>query len=239
MPPHARQTEDAPPVPPPGFLSMAEADSLISARVNEATQAMLALLAERQATPGNDFATQLAMAIANLNTQGKRNAVTPEEQRKRDQAQEELYLTLNEFNRQGIIPEYKLTRKVVLDEQLIDPLWMHPVTKRSMHTTIEWGGVPNDGMEPINEAAQKAYALFSTWVGGAKKVKERIGITPKGRVVVKGADANNEPSPVGVPTLNAGLRITGRHGDTQEVKSTNILGTVARPAMQINGRAVG
>jgi hypothetical protein len=238
MPPASRPTEDA----PAGFISMAAAEELISAKVNEATQAMLALLSERQgaSAPGADFANQLATAIASLNNQGRRNAVSPDEMQRRDKARDDMFLLLNELNDDGEVPEYRLKRKVVLEEQIIDPMWIHPNTKKQMHTTIAWAGVPNGAMEPLNEPASRVFALFSTWIGGVEQRNERLRVTPRGLVIVEGLRANNNQAapPVAGPRSGGALKITGRGPPGEEIVQTNVLGTIAKPAMQINGRAV-
>ena len=137
----------------------------------------------------------------------------------------------------GDVPEYRLKRKVVLEEQLIDPLWLHPVTKKQMHTTINWPGVPNDGMEPINDHAKQVFALFSIWIGGVKPSRERLRVTAKGLVIVQGMSPNNDPPPVLGPRAGSAFKITGRGAAGEEVIQTNVLGTIAKPAVQINGRA--
>jgi hypothetical protein len=227
-------------LPPAGFISLADAEALISAKVNDATNAMLTLLSERSGAgvaPSGDWARQLAMAIGEVSDQGNRNRVEPAELQRREDARVQLFEKLNEMHERGVDLEYQLKRKVVLDEQLIEPMWVHPVSKKQMHTTLCWPGVPNEAMEPMNDAAREVFALFVTSVGGIQKKNERQRVTPRGVVIVEGqAPTQREAPQVGTGGGTLGVKITGR-GQPGEVIQTNILGTIAAPARQINGRA--
>lgn len=238
--PQSRASDEA----PAGYMSLADAEAMITAKLNEATAAMMDLFASKQAGGGGvSDARAIALAIAEISNQGKRNAVPPEEMERRESAMVKMFALVNELNEAGEVMEYRLNRKVVLEDangpQIIDPLWIHPVTKQQMHTTLQWADIPNEAMEPVNDNAKRVFELFSMWIGGAKKRTDRMRVTPKGVVIVEGSRAhNNSAVPlVAGPKGGAPMRITGRGNPSEQVVQTAVLGTIAKPAMQVNGRA--
>lgn len=222
--------------PDEATFTAAEVEALVTAKVNLATQAMMDLLSERGGGAA-DWSRQLAMAIAEMSDQGNnRKRVAPEEMAKRQDARVRLLDTLHDMYQRGVDLEYQLKRKVVLDEQLIEPLWQHPTSKKQMHTTISWPGEPNDAMEPMNDNAKQVFDLWVESVGGIKPRNQRQRLTPRGVVIVEGS----APTTREVPQVGSGeatsVRITRRE-QPGEVVETRILGTIAAPARQSNGRA--
>lgn len=223
--------------PADDMIPVADVEALISAKVNEATQSMLALLARSETGASAFDPRQLAMAIAEVSDQGNnRKRVAPEELARREDARVKLLDTLDELNTKGTDLEYRLKRKVVLDEQLIEPMWIHPVSKKQMHTTLCWPGIPNEAMEPANDAARDVFALFVTSVGGFQSRNERQRVTPRGVVIVEGHAPTTREAPQVGNGSGGGVKITGRD-QPGEVIQTRILGTIAPAARQVNGRA--
>lgn len=225
-------------LPPAGYISTADAEAMISAKVEAATKVMMELLSEKSAHAPSDWSRQLAMAIAEMSDQGSnRKRVEPAELARREDARLMMFELLNEYQDNGIKPEWRLKQKVVLDETLIDPMWVDPVSKVQRHTTLIWPGVPNGAMEPVNDAARRVYDLFVISIGGVHLANVRQRVTPRGLVIVEGsAPMTREAPQVGTGAGNMGVKITGR-GQPGEIVQTNILGTIAAPARQVNGRA--
>jgi hypothetical protein len=224
---------------PAGFVALTEVEAIVTAQVARAVEAMQAM------APGNsgagDFTRQLALAIAEMSDKDAgRVRISPDEQTRRDQAARDLDALLVHYDAKGIVPEYKLSRKVQLDSAagpfVIDPMWIDPISKKHMDTTIKWPGVPNDAMEPLNDPAEKAFALFKLAVGGIKTVKERLRITASGVVIVEGQEVGQKPQVNAAPGSPRGVQITGRT-HAGEVKQTHILGTIAPAARSMDGRA--
>lgn len=231
-----RPTDEA---APPGYISLADADALISSKVTAAVQQMMSLMSEQQSGQPSDSARQIALALAEFTDQGSnRKRVAPEEMARRDAARVELEEVLIDFGNRGVELEYRLKRKVQLDEMLIEPLWIHPVTKTQKATTLQFAGIPNEAMEPINDNAKLVFDLFAASVGGIQSKNARMRVTPRGVVIMEGlAPTQREAPQVTSGTGGAsGVKITGR-GQPGEIVETRILGTVHPAARQINGRA--
>ena len=219
------------------------------------------------------FAEALALSIAELSGQGTgvRAKVPPEILRKRADAFDAMKKLIEEARSNVInfravardsdvasekskalkrsaewVPRYKLTGKVYLDEQLVDPVWVG--SDHMLHETeIEWPGIPNAKMVPQNDIAKKIYDLYHDWLysDGTPKTWERaeqMRVTAKG-LVVHGAPTATErlrkrtmgdliPEEVGAaPSVGEGLRVPHR-GGPGEYQEINILGTIAPPALQ-------
>jgi hypothetical protein len=220
-------------------FTAADVQALVSAQVSEAIAGLAALM-NVNSPPASDWSRQLALSLAEFTDRGNnRKRVAPEEMARREDARVRLFERLNELHDRGVELEYWVRRKTLLDEQLIEPKWLHPTSKRHMDTTICWPGVPNEAMEPINDAASEVYELFVTSVGGVQPRKERQRVTPRGLVIVEGHTPTTREAPqVGNGSGGAKVKITGRD-QPGEVVQTRILGTIAPAARQINGRAAG
>ena len=237
------------------MIPVSKVEALISAKVNEARaqdsakldaamQSMMDLISPPSGQGGGGDMRQLAMAIAEISDQGKKSRrVAPEELAKRKDARGRLDTMLHEMKARGEVPEYRVKRKVQLDAGgiigtfLIEPKWVDPVSKAQKHTTIKFPEIPNEAMEPINEHAKRVFAVFTASIGGVELVNERQRVTPSGVVIVEGHAPRSQSQVGGVQeTPTTGLEITGR-GQPGEVVQTRVLGTIADPARQVNGRA--
>lgn len=188
------------------------------------------------------FLGSLALELAQLSGQGTgRRYVEPAILRQRELAREKLIGMLKAARANGTVITYELRNKVLLDDQLVEPMWIDPqhVTRR---TQIDWGGIPNEAMIPVNEAAKEVFATFMESIGSTKKEipDDIFGVTPKGLVVRNGAvnaaaarrAVGEGAAPAGeAPGHSEGLRV---HHSTQPGRyvEKRILGTIADPALQ-------
>lgn len=199
--------------------------------------------ADAPAAPGSSsdqaFAEGLAMALAQLTDQGTgRRRVAPEVIRARSEARERMTKLLVKAHAAGAIPSYRLKAKCYLDEVLIDPVWIgadhmqHP-------TEIDWPGVPNSAMVPINDTATEIHKAYLESVGSVPKEDE----VPDGefRVTAGGLVVRGRPVPQraqtglrnGAPTAgDQGLRIKHKEQAPGKFKEVRVLGTVAQPARE-------
>lgn len=202
------------------------------------------LLAGREAagTAGNDdgWMKSLAMEISQLNDQGTgRTRVAPEILRQRKQAHDEMLDLLVANRAQNKIATYRLTNKVHLANRLIEPMWIDK-DHTSKPTEIDWAGIPNEAMIPVNDVAKEVFALYKLSIGSVEKVvpAETLGMTAGGLVVRNGAVTNDasrraalEASQVGDGASDDGLRIHHTN-EPGRYKSVNVLGTIQEPARQ-------
>lgn len=188
-------------------------------------------------TADHAFANALAMSLAQLTDQGTgRKRVAPEILRARSEHRDRMTKLIIDARASGAIPVYSLKNKCYLDEVMIEPFYIaSDHTQRP--TEIEWSGVPNEAMVPVNDIAQQIHAEFVGSIGSLAKddnLPEReLKVTPGG-VVIKGRPMarNTAKNSVNQPAANSeGLRI--RHKDAPgQFKETRILGTVMAPARQ-------
>lgn len=184
------------------------------------------------------FARGLAVALAELGNQGigKGKPVSPEVLAQRETARKRMFDLIVETNKSGEVPMYALKHQQYLGEQKIDPYWRGADHK--MHKTeIEWPGVPNHGMEPINEPAERIFEAFLESVGtmfqiGGKFATDpaRLRVTAKGLVVHGDPSAARHDSPVATDGPTHGLVVRGRGANTG--RPVRVLGTVAAPALE-------
>ncbi|HLX18456.1 MAG TPA: hypothetical protein VKS24_24985 [Bradyrhizobium sp.] len=183
----------------------ARVDAAVKVQVENLLPELMARLAAAQAqtaAPGSDkpgdFVSALALQLAELTGQGTgRIYVAPEIVEKRRRALgrlQELILDLWSQSDRGrnkeYVPAYKLIGKVYLNlgmplgEVLIDPLYRDN-QKLVQSTEIDWPGIPNPLMEPINEPAKAVYKIFCEWTGinGPAEADPLQALTAQGAVV--------------------------------------------------------
>ncbi len=225
--------------------------------IKRATGEILAQVQKVAATPGDvapqggekNFAEMLAMAIAQLTDQGTgRQRVAPEIIRARTEARDRMRQLIMKARAEGKPATYELRNKVMLDNRLIEPMWID-----SSHTTrpteIDWPGVPNEVMVPVNDTAKEIHAAFMESIGSTVKIdgiNETLGITPGGLVVRNSAvntaaarrsalpaeaDVKSHPAPMVNAPDEIGVRV---HHAAQPGRSkpVSILGSIHPPAQQ-------
>jgi hypothetical protein len=194
-----------------------------------------------------DIVQALAMSIADMADQGvgRRNRVPPDVLRARKEARDLMVNLIIAARATGHMPSYRLTNKVLLDNMLVDPVWID-ANHTAQPTEIDWPGVPNEAMVPINDTAREIFKAFQDSIGTIPKKEDQdallslpLGVTPMG-LVVKGGAATGKRS--------LQQRVDGRMKDENDAggeglklrhreaagryKPVNILGTIAKPAQQ-------
>lgn len=225
----------------------ARVDAAVAAKVAELIPAMLEKFATARpvATASADdpgfhgLAEGLAMAIAELNDQGTgRKRVAPETVKKRSDARERMTELIHAARARREIPTYILVNKVVLDEQLIEPMWIAP-DKSVKRTEIGWPGVPNEAMKPLNAVAEDIFAAFLESIGSAGPQENRnLRVSPNGVVYMDGRSRQPARTIVEQEPNGEGVQVLGR-GDGGVRVTKQVLGTWAAPAVEIRPGAGG
>jgi hypothetical protein len=186
---------------------------------------------------------QMALAIAEVSDQGTdRKRVAPEILVAREKARIAMFGKIQHYfeaakaarhngeSVEDLVPVYKLISKVYLDEVLIDPVW-RTASGIIKAQEIEWPGVPNEAMRPLNGPAIEIYDLFISSIGNSEfSTTESYVVTPKG-LVVRGQASRGQPSITEAQEGSVGVKIRGREA-MDEVKPLRVLGTVAQPAQE-------
>ncbi len=191
--------------------------------------------------PGDEmkWARMMALAIAEVADQGtNRKRVAPEILEARRVARERMVDLIIAHRARGSVPSYQLKNKVYLDEILVEPVWIG-ADHRHYPTEIDWPGVPNEAMRPMNDAAKEVYQAFSESIGStAEVISQQIArITPGGLVVQKGIPVSGVGE---APQVGGGSVLGGRTGELNirgrtrpgEIVETRVLGTIAPAARQ-------
>ena len=181
----------------------------------------------------------IATSLAELTGQGSgRVYVSPEVLKQREHARDKMVDLILAARAAKKIPAYRVTGKVLLDDQLVDPFWIG-ADHISRPTEIDWPGIPNDAMVPLNETAKEIWAAWKDSVGSIVKVvpEDRLGVTAKGLVVRNGAVsatmARRTPGPAAEePVVTDGFRVHHKENPGQLV-GRHVLGTIAPPVRQM------
>lgn len=226
----ARQPNDGD--APDGFVRVSDMESLVQKKVEDA---VFALMSEKGAGAPVDasFAQALAVAIAQMSDQGtNRKRVAPEVMHAREAARDKMLRLIVDARERGEVPFYRLQHKVHLDDMLVDPQWVGP-DHVARPTEIEWPGVPNEAMSPLNEIAKEIHAAFCDSIGSAVKAYEPgpMRVTARGLVIMGQAPRSRDNAPANASPSGEGLRLRGR-GQPGALVETRILGTMAEPARQ-------
>ena len=192
----------------------------------------------------NDVMEKLALAIAELTDQGvgvHKVRVAPEILVQRAKAHDRMIDLLHQVHDQGLIPEYRLRDKIYVAHQVVEPFTIGN-DKIPRPTEIEWRGVPNGCMVPLNDIAKAIYAEYKASIGlsEAKGTDKRPSCVTAGGLVVKGAppmrrlvsgidsdvvDYQQQPA-----EEDHGFRV--RSPVDPNAKEVRVLGTIAAPARQ-------
>jgi hypothetical protein len=161
---------------------------------------------------------ELAMAISQLTDQGSgRSRVAPEIIAMRNESRKKMVDLIIEARAEGKVCTYQLRNKIHVDDRIIEPFWIRS-DHTSQPTEIDYVGVPNEAMVPMNDTAKAIFNAFKGSIGSiiAGKGKdghslpdmERLGITPKGVVIRNGgvsqASARAAPSGLNAVPLHDG-----------------------------------
>lgn len=231
---------DAPLIPADEVESIIERE--VRARVAREVERVLPEMAANWAQPGNQGASTdnlmqgLALAIAQLTDQGsgRQKRVPPEVLIARQEAHDRMIARIKLAQAKGEQPFYKLTGKVFLDEQLINPIWIDS-QHRQQPQEIGWPGIPNSLMDPVNDVAKEIFAEYLTWVGEDFVQKPRVDmVTSRGVVIMRqnqGPDPGASRTPFGDPTPG-GVMVMREGRPEPATRLKHVLGTVAEPARE-------
>lgn len=224
-------------------VAKAASEAARSAAEETAKTILASLAAQRQAAgpdaapaPRDEmaWAEGLAMAIAQLTDQGtNRKRLAPEVVKQRTDAAARLQGLLIAAQADGRIAEYTLRNKTYLGHQVIEPFYMDPATKSPKPTRIEWAGMPNEAMVPINDTAREIFAAFSDSIGNVVTLAPRAApfMTPNG-LTINGIPPMRRDGQTQVPPVaDNGLKI-GHLEQRGQYKTVQVLGTIAEPARQ-------
>lgn len=197
------------------------------------------------ATADAGWMQALAMELATLTDQGigAGARIAPDVVRKRDQARKRMTELIAKARAEGRIPSYKLIHKTHLDFELVNPMWVG-ADHVARPTEIDWQGVPNEAMIPLNDTAKEIYAAFAESIGNATADNESGSVplkTTRGGLVVRGrprAAARETGINYDGTTMEqhkqaedgGGLRL--KHRGSAGYKEINVLGTIHAPALE-------
>lgn len=233
------------------------------AAVAEAVAGHLAALAPQleaaraQAVSGRDsgdWADKLAMSISELTSQGSAKVrVSPEEMVRRAKAREKMIALIIEARAEKKVATYQLKNKIFLNHRVIEPFYMNR-ERRMCPTEIDFLGIPNDVMVPLNDTAKAIFAAYRDSVGvvrGARGVtnplpgEDELAMTASGLVVRNkavtqtqrehGVAATERPVEGPMPAYeedNGDLQplVIKSDRDKLQYREEHILGTIAQPA---------
>lgn len=191
-----------------------------------------------------NFVQSLALQLAELTGQGTgRIYVAPEVVEHRRQSHERMVDILLELRAARQVPAYRLRNKVFLNlgprmgEVLIDPVYRD--NAKIMQTQeIDWPGVPNLSMEPINEAAGRVFAAFCDSIGhnGGAVGPDRLFVLSSDGAVLRGdmaaiLKAREWGDPDGTEASLPAATL--RRDDPAPKKKVAVLGTLA-PMVEVS-----
>lgn len=217
------------------------------------------------------FAETLAMAFAQLNEQGNgRKYVDPQILRERGEAREQMKVLIvqarkdhqsainDKVERTGRsptdpelrdiaakhMPSYRVVAKTLLDNQVVEPFWVDSA-HTAQPTQIDWPGVPNEAMLPLNDVAKVIFAEFQASIGSRPAsvlgavpdatMDLDYGVTAGGLVVTAGAipRQNRRPSEGRTLAEADGTGLSLHHKDKPgRAAPLHVLGTIAAPAQK-------
>lgn len=227
---------------PVNIAETAEFKDAVDKIRQEANRSVVDALAAARVTAGTagaagdaNWAETFAMAIAQLTDQGTgRTHVAPEILRTRQEGREKMAKLIVAARAEGAMPSYRLTSKVLLDNQLVEPFWIDR-NHIAQPTEIDWPGVPNEAMLPINGVAKDIFAAFMDSIGGVSKLQQEalsadLSVTAGG-LTVRGNINKRTVKEIVHENSEQGLRL--RHQDEPgRYKDVSILGSIAKPAQQ-------
>lgn len=232
--------------PRPALTETPEFQAAVAKVANDAVQAALNGLAPKMEAAGlpqvgsQDWMQTLAVTLAEIGSQGTgRKTVAPHILKQRENARDQMVDLIVKARAERRAPKYQLRNKVVLAERVIEPFWITS-DKKTKPTEIDWYGVPNEVMVPINDTAKEIHGAFMDSIGTIEKVapEERLGVTPGGLVVRNAAVTDTmskrttgEAPHVGDGKSDEGL-VIHHENEPGRYKSVNVLGTIQEPARQ-------
>jgi hypothetical protein len=221
----------------------AEFKNAVAEAVKEALSHLVPKVANTATTEdAESLMGALALQIARLSDQGmpeERKRIDPAEMERRQRAREAMGAAIMEVRARKYKPQYRATNKSVLNETMINPYFRGEGGKM-IPVTFGWDGEPNDCMYPLCDEAKKIYKLFKESRGnyvGAPIPKTSAWATSNG-LIINGAGPRSQGE-IEVPhyspdntseRFSEGLDLM--LPNDPNAKEVNILGTLAKPAIQ-------
>ncbi len=240
--PAPRPIEAPAPSPAPSVLPLTDTPEFQAAVAAAAAKAVGELLAKMpvaasDSTGSNqDFARQMALAIAEISDQGtQRKRVAPEILAQRDKARERMIELLVDARAKGLKPEYRVTSMIYLNERIVVPFRQE--ANKAVPVEIIWPGEPNDAMRPLNDIARAIYREFQASRGSTDApVDNRVLSLTPGGLVIKGELPNRVIARADEAPFTDQLSIKGETdgADPHDPNAdfVHVLGTAADPARQ-------
>lgn len=213
---------------------------IVSAVSPQLTTDILAQLeAARAAAPGGGtpstpegdkgFASALALAIANLSSQGtgKADYVPPAVLEERAKHHKRMIDLVVEAKAAGNTPKYRVLKPVYFNETKIMEQWFDPADRKMKDTFIWWDQLPSNALEPANDIATEIFAAFSQSLGDVPD-KRNDPVTPWVRTdkrLFRGMSPEQREQSTG----GMDLRVAGQ-GAPRDASHKHILGNVAPPS---------
>lgn len=205
----------------------------------------------------DDAATQLframGMSIAEIADQGSnRKRVAPEILAERAAAHKRAVALIedakgkvkkareekDEVTLAAYTPEYRVISKIYFNERFVEPYKVDPASKQPQPVAIEWTGMPNDALIPINDIAKRIFTEYRKSVGmpeGLATVDNRpVWVTQNG-LVVKGVAGATQRREIDQPQPFAAdfpEEMKVKLNDDPRAPEIRVLGTIAAPARQ-------
>lgn len=227
----------------------------VAAAVKSAAAAIMAELAAARVEAGPaasmpetnadmSVITQLAMSMARMADQGSGRAerVPPEIMAAREKSATLMRKLILDAHARSEMPIYRLSNKTQLitskGPAIIEPQWLGN-DKIHYPTEIDYPGIPNNVMIPVNDVAKEIFAAFEGSIGTRidKDVEigmiDQIAMTAGGMVVRGGAAASlfraqNREMPGTARDDMVGIR----RNQPSQTKDINVLGSIHPPARQ-------
>lgn len=182
-------------------------------------------------TGDRSFIEGLTLSLAELANQGTgRIYVAPEVLKSREAARDHMIDLILTAKKRGTPPSYRLTNKIEWAGAVIEPMWLDNRVARP--TEIDFLGIPNDAMVPINAIAKDIKQAWLDSIGGIKKMvqDDRLGMTAKGLVVRNGAipTSAGQRAPA-LPVDETGEMSVHGRGNPGTPSRKPILGTIVDP----------
>ena len=198
----------------------AELQARVDARVKELFQQLAAEASDKPDTGISGLMSDLVVAMKKMSDpQSQKKHLSPEELRLMEEGREEMVRHIMEAHERNEWPRYRLTRKVYLAEQKIEPQVLDASNRKMVPQDVDWRGVPSEAMVPINEAARKIHAAFMKSIHSRSVVDApRPGFVLHGKEVLRTAPGEE------------------RGDDLPTGDNLRVLGTVA-PAFKANSDA--
>jgi len=178
----------------------------------------------------------LAMAIATLNDQGTgRRRFSPQTVKKWAEAQERMFALIRAARVEGRPATYQVIAKTLLADNLLSPFWADDATHKAMPTEIDWAGVPNMALAPLNDTAKEIYAAYKDSIDlVGKEVPDFQKDETDNKIMIRGKRIPKARETVmsfgmNIAEESTGLSVKHKSSMAGQTMAKNVLGSIAPP----------